>query len=65
MKNFPDVLGMEFSAARALLEAEGLAFSMVETKPDRPPKDEYNNSKMRIIKVSEKETIAVITVCKI
>ena len=33
MSDFPDVLGMELHDATALLEAEGLPFIIVETKP--------------------------------
>ncbi|MEG1583881.1 MAG: hypothetical protein RR131_02250 [Anaerovorax sp.] len=65
MSNFPDVLGMELDVAKTLLEAGGFAFRVVETKPDRPPRTEYDCSKMRIIKVKEQEDIAIVTVCKI
>lgn len=65
MKNFPDILGLELDLGKALLESEGLAFHIVETKPARPPRDVYSHSKMRIIKVEQQADIVVVTVCKI
>ena len=61
MKNFPDVLGMELGAATALLEAEGLTFIIVETKP---PRNEVIEGVLRVIKVQAAEDLT-LTVCRI
>jgi len=60
--DFPDVLGMELHDARALLEAEGLAFIITETKPS---KKEVTEGVLRVIKVQSKEESFVLTVCRI
>lgn len=68
MENIPDVLGMEFDMAKALLEAEGLDYIVVETKPS---KREEVDGILRVIKVSkqlETEKMRcsfILTVCKI
>jgi beta-lactam-binding protein with PASTA domain len=64
LRDFPDVLGMELNAASALLEAEGLAFRIIETKST---KKEPLNGILRVIRVQslkEAENL-VVTVCKI
>lgn|GEM_PF-1290552 len=48
MNDFPDVLGKELHDATALLEAEGLDFIIVETKP---AKKELTEGVLRVIKV--------------
>ena len=70
MTNFPDILGMELHAAKALLEAEGLTFIVKETKPAKKEQTEGN---FRIIKVqltgkqADGSAVgdAIITVCKV
>ena len=62
MNDFPDILGMELHDATALLEAEGLAFIIVETKP---AKKELTEGVLRVIKVQQKERDFVLTVCMI
>ena len=53
---------MELHDATALLEAEGLAFIIVETKP---AKKELTEGVLRVIKVQQKELDFVLTVCRI
>ena len=71
MNEFPDVLGMELHDATALLEAEGLAFIIIETKP---AKRELTDGVLRVIKIqppklkpekSEQNQSLVLTVCRI
>lgn len=79
MKNFPDILGIELQNAAALLEAEGLDFIVVETKPQ---KRELAGGELRVIRMqiqdvgnsskseSDEKIIytskrAVLTVCRI
>ena len=71
MNEFPDVLGMELHDAAALLEAEGLAFVIIETKP---VKRELTDGVLRVIKIqpprtkpekSEQNQSLVLTVCRI
>lgn len=62
MNDLPDILGMELHDATALLEAEGLAFIIVETKP---AKKELTEGTLRVIKVQQKERDFVLTVCRI
>ncbi len=62
MNEFPDVLGMELHDATALLEAEGLAFIMIETKPS---KKERTEGVLRVIKVQPENQNFVLTVCRI
>lgn len=64
MSDFPDVLGMELHDATALLEAEGLEFIIVETKPPKkrraeqedcdPP--EAGQSALRVVKVQPRSS---------
>ncbi len=53
---------MELHDATALLEAEGLAFIIVETKP---AKKELTEGVLRVIKVQHKERDFILTVCRI
>lgn len=53
MKHIPDILGMMLEDAEALLKTEGLIFNIIETKPPRPPRDTYEFSGLRVIKVEE------------
>jgi hypothetical protein len=79
LNDFPDVLGMELHDVKALLEAEGLAFNMIETKP---AKKELTDGVLRVIRVQprvfrpnpeidpesgglEGEKGIVLTVCRI
>lgn len=71
MNDFPDVLGMELHDATALLEAEGLDFIVVETKP---AKKELTEGVFRVIRVlsqcqepayPEQQKRFVLTVCRI
>ena len=63
MNEFPDVLGMELHDATALLEAEGLAFHVIETKPT---KKELTEGVLRVIKaVQPQGQNFVLTVCRI
>jgi len=63
LTEFPDVLGMELHDAKALLEAEGLAFHIVETKP---AKRELTEGVLRVIKaVRPQDQNFVLTVCRI
>lgn len=71
MIEFPDILGMELHDATALLEAEGLAFIIVETKPSRK---ELPEGVLRVIKMQpahtnhnslEQNQRVLLTVCKI
>jgi beta-lactam-binding protein with PASTA domain len=62
LNDFPDVLGMELHDATALLEAEGLAFIVVETKP---AKKELTEGALRVIKAQPQEKGFVLTVCRI
>ncbi len=71
MNEFPDILGMELHDATALLEAEGLAFIIEETKPT---KKEITEGVMRVIKMRSPSTKlngtelnpkVVLTVCRI
>ncbi|MEL7657057.1 MAG: hypothetical protein AAGU75_14260 [Bacillota bacterium] len=71
MNGFPDILGMEIQDATALLEAEGLGFIIVETKPT---KRELTEGVLRVIKVQPQITKSdeieykqslVLTVCRI
>lgn len=63
MTEFPDVLGMELHDAKALLEAEGLAFRVIETKPS---KRELTEGVLRVIKaVQPQDQNFVLTVCRI
>lgn len=62
MNDLPDILGMELHDATALLEAEGLAFIIVETKPT---KREPADGVLRVIKAQSQERGFVLTVCKI
>ncbi len=65
MSDFPDLLGMELESGKALLEAEGLDFIVLETKPT---KKQLESGTFRIIKMSsetsaeDKRTIE-LTVC--
>ena len=63
MSEFPDVLGMELHDATALLEAEGLAFRIIETKP---AKRELTEGVLRVIKaVQPFGQEFTLTVCRI
>jgi len=71
LNEFPDVLGMELHDAKALLEAEGLDFIIVETKP---VKKELTEGLFRVIRVRQQNTKAEeikskqsieLTVCRI
>ena len=71
MNGFPDILGMELDNAKALLEAEGLDFIIVETKPT---KKELTEGVLRVIKTQlknkesdeiESKQSLVLTVCRI
>jgi hypothetical protein len=62
LNDLPDILGMELHDATALLEAEGLAFIIIETKP---AKKELTEGVLRVIKVQQKERDFVLTVCRI
>jgi len=69
LKKFPDILGTELQNAVALLEAEGLDFIVLETKP---PKRELAEGELRVIKTQiqdngtdDEPKRAVITVCRI
>lgn len=62
MNDFPDILGMELHDATALLEAEGLAFIIAETKPARR---ELTEGDMRVIRVQRRDSIIKLTVCRI
>lgn len=71
MNEFPDVLGMELHDATTLLEAEGLAFIIVETKP---VKKELTEGILRVIRVTSQSVKSnkpgsnqsvVLTVCRI
>lgn len=71
MNEFPDVLGMELDDATALLESEGLAFIIMETKPT---KKELTEGVLRVIKMQpsiiksegvKPNQSVVLTVCKI
>ncbi|MDF3000240.1 MAG: hypothetical protein K0Q48_359 [Bacillota bacterium] len=71
MNEFPDVLGMELHDAAALLESEGLAFIIAETKP---AKKELDSGELRVIRIKlpdrgasllkEQQNI-ILTVCRI
>ena len=67
----PDVLGMELNGAKTILEAEGVDFTVVETKPT---KLEPVDGILRVIRVKPKlqpqpiisrSAGLVLTVCKI
>jgi hypothetical protein len=60
--DFPDVLGMELHDAAALLDAEGLAFIIVETKP---AKKELADGVLRVIRVRPLSQNIELTVCRI
>lgn len=62
MTDFPDVLGMELHDAAALLDAEGLAFIIVETKP---AKKELTDGTLRVIRVRPLSQDIELTVCRI
>jgi len=62
LTDFPDVLGMELHDAAALLDAEGLAFIIVETKP---AKKELTDGALRVIRVQPQNQRLVLTVCRI
>lgn len=71
MNDFPDVLGMELHDALALLEAEGLAYIIAETKP---AKKELAEGVLRVIRVkllssdsahSQPNQSFELTVCRI
>jgi len=62
LNEFPDVLGMELHDATALLEAEGLAFIIIETKPS---KKEQAEGVLRVIKAQPENQNFVLTVCRI
>lgn len=62
MTDFPDILGMELHDAKALLEAEGLDFIMIETKPE---KRGIAEGVLRIIRVQPQDDHLVLTVCRI
>ncbi|MDF2653628.1 MAG: hypothetical protein K0R19_102 [Bacillota bacterium] len=71
MNEFPDILGMELHDAAALLEAEGLAFIIAETKP---AKKELESGELRVIRIkvsdrgaslAEEQKNIVLTVCRI
>lgn len=62
MTDFPDVLGMELHDAAALLDAEGLAFIIVETKPT---KKELTDGVLRVIRVRPFSQNIELTVCRI
>ena len=62
MSYLPDVLGMELHDAKALLEAEGLAFIVAETKP---PRKELASGTLRVIKSTIQTQTIVLTVCRI
>ncbi len=75
MNCIPDILGMELEAAKTLLHIEGLVFHVLETKPYRPPREVYETSQLRVIKVedlrqnneesNDQSSDILITVCKI
>lgn len=60
MNDFPDVIGMELHDAKALLEAEGLAFIIEETKP---PRKELTEGVLRVIRMKKRDQNLVLTVC--
>ncbi len=62
MTDFPDVLGMELYDAAALLDAEGLAFIIVETKP---AKKELTDGVLRVVRVRPLSQNIELTVCRI
>lgn len=70
MNDFPDILGMELHVATALLEAEGLAYIIAETKPT---KKELPEGVLRVVRVTSQTSLAssehdqsfVLTVCRI
>ena len=62
MSYLPDVLGMELHDAKTLLEAEGLAFIIAETKP---PRKELAVGTLRVIKSAIQMQTIVLTVCRI
>lgn len=62
MGDIPDILGMELHDAAALLEAEGLAFIISETKP---AKRELTDGVLRVIRVQPQSSSLVLTVCRI
>jgi hypothetical protein len=62
LTDFPDVLGMELHNASALLDAEGLAFIIVETKP---VKKELTEGVLRVIRVRPLSQNIELTVCRI
>lgn len=71
MSEFPDILGLKLRDAAALLEAEGLAFIISETKP---AKKELESGELRVIRVKlsdqnespeEERRNIELTVCKI
>lgn len=62
MTDFPDVLGMELRDATALLDAEGLPFIIIETKP---AKKELTDGALRVIRVQPDVQSFVLTVCRI
>lgn len=62
MRYLPDVLGMELHDAKALLEAEGLAFDIAETKP---PRKELADGTLRVIKSKLQTQTIGLTVCRI
>jgi len=62
LTDFPDVLGMELHDAAALLDAEGLAFIIVETKPT---KKELTDGVLRVIRVRPFSQNIELTVCRI
>ncbi|MDD2189552.1 MAG: hypothetical protein PHV71_03085 [Eubacteriales bacterium] len=62
MSEFPDVLGIELKNAEALLEAEGLDFIIIET---RPPRRELTEGTLRVIRTQKQNDRVVLTVCRI
>jgi hypothetical protein len=62
LTDFPDILGMELHDAAALLDAEGLAFIIVETKP---AKKELADGVLRVIRVRPLSQNIELTVCRI
>jgi hypothetical protein len=71
LNDFPDVLGMALHDATALLEAEGLAYIIAETKPT---KKELTEGVLRVIRVKplapdfahpEQNQSFELTVCRI
>lgn len=63
MEHISDLLGMELDGAKALLETEGLAFRIVETKPTKKNDDKGT---FRVIRVSlDNNQEMKLVVCKI